>query len=247
MQVKSTEVGVVKALYRYPVKSMGGEEIDVTQVWWHGFEGDRKYAFVQSDNRSGFPWLTARQIPTLLRFQPYFTDSMNVKDSRVQVKTPSGQDLLLQSDALHQEIAKLTRLNFHLMQLGRGAVDSMAVSLISSASIQAIGDRIGESFLDVRRFRANVLVEPFDQQAFSEEDWLGGQLVFGERDTSARIHANRQNVRCMMINLDPDTAQQNGKILRQVSQERDECAGIYGSVQAPGTIQVGDVIRLLRF
>ena len=247
MQAKQTEVGIVKTLYRYPVKSMRGEEIEASQVWWHGLEGDRKYAFVQSDNRSGFPWLTGREIPTLLRFQPYFTNSANVKYSPVRVKTPSGQDLSLESDALQQEIAQLTRLRFHLMQLGRGAVDSMAVSLISLASIQAISDRIGERFLDPRRFRANVLVETFDGAPFSEEEWLGGQLVFGERKDSARLHANRQNVRCMMINLDPDTARQNGKILRQVSQERDECAGIYGSVQAPGTIQVGDVIRLIRF
>jgi len=38
MQVKTTEVGVVKTLYRYPVKSMRGEEIEASQVWWHGLE-----------------------------------------------------------------------------------------------------------------------------------------------------------------------------------------------------------------
>ena len=246
MEAETIEVGRVKALYRYPVKSMRGEEIEESYVWWHGLAGDRKYAFVQSDNRSGFPWLTARQVPTLLRYQPYFSNSNNLANSPVRVKTPRGQDLLLESDALREDIGGLTRLKFHLMKLGRGAVDSMAVSMISLASIELIARQSGTDDLDPRRFRPNVLVESFDGIAFSEDNWLGGRLIFGERTDSVRIRANRKNVRCMMINLDPDTAKQTPAILREVAQTRDECAGIYGSIEKPGTIKVGDVIRLVK-
>lgn len=246
MQQKAIEVGTVKALYRYPVKSMGGEALEEGYVWWHGLDGDRKYAFVQSDNRSGFPWLTGRQVPTLLRYQPYFSNINDIANSPVRVKTPTGNDFLLESDALHQEIAQLTRLNFHLMKLGRGAVDSMPVSMISTASIEKIGQQIGRANLDPRRFRANILIESSLATAFLEDQWLGSRLLFGTRDDSVRIHANRQNVRCMMINLDPDSAEQSPAILREVVESRDQCAGIYGSIEKPGTIKVGDVILLLK-
>lgn len=246
MQQKAIEVGRVKALYRYPVKSMSGEALSEADVWWHGLDGDRKYAFVQSDNRSGFPWLTGRQIPTLLRYQPYFSNPNDPANSPVRVKTPKGDDFLLESDALHQEIGQLTRLNFHLMKLGRGAVDSMPVSMISTASIEKIGQQIGHTDLDPRRFRANVLIESFEGTPFLEEQWLGSRLIFGTREDSVRLHANRQNVRCMMINLDPDTAKQSPAILREVVESRDQCAGIYGSIVKPGTIKVGDVISLLK-
>ena len=53
-------VGVVKALYRYPVKSMRGECVEEARVWWHGLEGDRRYACGRTGNTSRFPWLTAR-------------------------------------------------------------------------------------------------------------------------------------------------------------------------------------------
>ena len=51
-------IGTVKALFRHPVKSMRGEELDAATIGWHGVDGDRRYAFVKSDSPSGFPWLT---------------------------------------------------------------------------------------------------------------------------------------------------------------------------------------------
>ena len=44
----ATEVGHVAALHRYPVKSMRGEALQTSRVWWHGFEGDRRYTFLRS-------------------------------------------------------------------------------------------------------------------------------------------------------------------------------------------------------
>ncbi|MBI4624967.1 MAG: MOSC N-terminal beta barrel domain-containing protein [Verrucomicrobia bacterium] len=56
------EIGQVEAIFRYPVKSMGGERLEVAQLGWHGLEGDRRRAFRRIDDRSGFPWLTASKV-----------------------------------------------------------------------------------------------------------------------------------------------------------------------------------------
>src|SRR5262249_12064367 len=64
------KVGEVEALFRYPVKSMSGELLEVADLGWHGLEGDRRLAFRRLDDRSGFPWLTASKLPELLLFVP---------------------------------------------------------------------------------------------------------------------------------------------------------------------------------
>src|SRR5579864_7171581 len=64
------EIGHVEAIYRYPVKSMGGEGLEAANLGWHGLDGDRRLAFRRIDDRSGFPWLSASKLPDLLLFAP---------------------------------------------------------------------------------------------------------------------------------------------------------------------------------
>jgi hypothetical protein len=51
----SIKIGEVEALFRYPVKSMSGEPLEVADLGWHGLDGDRRLAFRRVDDRSGFP------------------------------------------------------------------------------------------------------------------------------------------------------------------------------------------------
>src|SRR5215212_6701244 len=59
-------VATVASLYRFPVKSMAGEEIEQAKLYWHGIEGDRRQVFVKTRDLSSFPWLTARDVPELV-------------------------------------------------------------------------------------------------------------------------------------------------------------------------------------
>ena len=65
-----TEIGRVEVIYRYPVKSMGGERLEVADLGWHGIDGDRRLAFRRMEDRSGFPWLSASKLPDLVRYAP---------------------------------------------------------------------------------------------------------------------------------------------------------------------------------
>lgn len=241
------EVARVAALYRYPVKSMRGERIVATALTWHGVAGDRRYAFVRGDDASGFPWLTGRQIPAMVTYTPTLVDPAQPRESAVMVRLPDGRELEVTSAELLADLAGQYRAHapIHLMQLSRGAVDSSNISLISMTTVHAIGDRVGQE-LDPVRFRQNIVVELLPGTTGTEDDWPGAVIRFGDRPDSARVRMNRKDVRCMMINLDPDTGWQNPAVLRAVVHMRDECAGMYGSVQAPGTVEVGDVVWLTR-
>lgn len=238
-------VGRVAALYRYPVKSMRGERIDATQVYWHGLAGDRRYAFVRGGNTSRFPWLTGREVPNLLRYVPYFADGGDPQGAAVRVITPEGGDCALEDAVLRDELAAQYGGDVALLQSGRGIPDSAGVSVLGVATVRDLGERVGTA-LDPLRFRPNILVETADGRPYEEEEWLGGLLVFGEREDSARIRLNRRDPRCMMVNLDPAGAEQNPAVLREIVRNREQCAGLYATTEGIGTIRVGDGLRLVR-
>jgi uncharacterized protein YcbX len=60
------EIGQVEAIFRYPVKSMGGERLETANLGWHGLDGDRRLALRRIGDRGGFPWLTASKLPELI-------------------------------------------------------------------------------------------------------------------------------------------------------------------------------------
>ncbi|MGH2893554.1 MAG: MOSC N-terminal beta barrel domain-containing protein, partial [Solirubrobacteraceae bacterium] len=57
------QVGTLVGVWRYPVKSMAAEALTQAEVGWHGIVGDRRWAFIRPHmERSGFPWLTLREV-----------------------------------------------------------------------------------------------------------------------------------------------------------------------------------------
>lgn len=239
------EVGVVKELYRFPVKSMRGEALSEAFGYWHGFEGDRRYAFVRSENRSGFPWLTGREIPQIVQFTPRFTDPGDVENSPVEVVLPDGRSLPIGSAELNEVLAKAYGKPVHLIKIERGAFDSQVISIMSNATATALSETIGTAVSPLR-FRQNIIIEPFDDQPFVEERWLDSSVVFGSKEDSLRIRLNRRIQRCVMINIDPETAEKEAAVLKTVAQTRQNCVGVYGSPERPGKVRVGDVVKLVR-
>src|SRR5438046_6667866 len=65
-------VGKIDSLWRYPVKSMRGEELDEAFASFSGIYGDRLFAFRSSASPNGFPYLTAREQRRLLQYRPRF-------------------------------------------------------------------------------------------------------------------------------------------------------------------------------
>lgn len=243
MREEFREVGVVKQLYRYPVKSMRGEPLAVAQVLRDGLAGDRRYAFVREDALdSGFPWLTARQIPQMVQYRPAFSDPDD-PDSPLLVETPNGRSLPLDSADLLYELAEAYGRMAELVRLDEGTFDSMPISLMSLASAAAMN-------ADIRRFRQNILIETGSGEPFVEENWLGQTLVFS---SGARIRLQKRIKRCSVVTVDPETAVIQSNLLKIINARREgreaqegrTCLGVYASVEREGPIRVGDRVRLL--
>jgi uncharacterized protein YcbX len=111
--------------------------------------------------------------------------------------------------------------------------------VLSLQTVAAIGALAGRS-LQPLRFRANLIIDAPGEE-FPEEALIGRELRIGD----ARIRLDRPDSRCMVINIDPHTAERDPAVLRAVARHRDNCAAVYGSCVEPGTVRVGDRIELV--
>src|SRR5713101_2331961 len=232
------EIGHVEAIFRYPVKSMGGEPLEVANLGWHGLDGDRRMAFRRMDDRSGFPWLIASKLPDLLLFAPHRRENDAKGELPTHVRTPDGEEMPVFGEDLATEVGRRYGVPVQMMQLKHGIFDEASISVIASDTVREIGRLAGRS-LDVRRFRPNVLVRLLRSVPFQEDEWVGGVLSFGEGDDAPAIAVTMRDIRCSIVNFDPDSASPAPEVLKAVVRAHQNTAGIYGAVTRTGRLAVG--------
>lgn len=233
----SRQVGRVVGLWRYPVKSMGAEALSEVEVSWQGFAGDRRWAFVRDGvEKSGFPWLTLRQRADLNHFLPSFADPARPDTSPTVVRAPSGQVYDVTDKAL---AAELWPGGARVIRNDRGNFDAFPLSLVTTQTIDWLGETVGDR-LEALRFRPNILVEATDAAPFAEDGWVGRVVQIG----ALRMRVDQRDGRCMVITLDPVTAERNPAILRAVARDREGCLGVYGSTVEPGRVALNDPVSV---
>jgi MOSC domain-containing protein len=234
------EIGQVEAIFRYPVKSMSGERLEAATLGWHGLDGDRRLAFRRIDDHTGFPWLNASKLPDLLLFEPQRRED---GDLPTHVRTPDGEEMPVFGEDLAAEVGRRHGAPVQMMQMRHGIFDDASISVIASDSVREI-ERLAGRSLDVRRFRPNVVVRLLRSEPFQEDEWVGGVLSFGEGDDAPAITVTMRDVRCSMVNLDPDSARPAPEVLKAVVRANQNNAGIYGAVTRIGRLQVGQPVLL---
>ena len=256
-------IGKVDSLWRYPVKSMRGEELDEAFVGFSGIYGDRLFAFRSSASPKGFPYLTAREQQRLLQYRPRFrypdkaarpinlteAESMGANplsadfaELMVDVETPDGKTLAIDDPALigalRADIDQKHQLK--LMRSERAMTDCRPVSIFSLQSARQLAEETGMQ-MDKRRFRANVYVDLGSVEGFAENKFVGRSVRIGPKVVVTILE---RDPRCVMITLDPDTGEKTPAILRKVAQAHDGMAGVYGAVMVEGILHKGDLVEV---
>src|SRR5438552_3780929 len=257
-------IGKIDSLWRYPVKSMRGEELDEAFAGFSGVYGDRLFAFRSAASPKGFPYLTAREQRRLLQYRPRFrypdkaARPVNLTEAEkmganplsadsseliVDVETPDGKTLAIDDPALinmlRTDIDEKHQLT--LMRSERAMTDCRPVSIFSLQSARQLADETGTP-MDKRRFRANVYVDLTSAQGFGENEFVGRSLRIGSK---AVVTILERDPRCVMVTLDPDTGEKTPTILKKVAQAHDGMAGVYGAVMVEGMLHKGDSIEVV--
>ena len=257
-------IGKVDSLWRYPVKSMRGEELEEAFAGFSGIYGDRLFAFTSSASPKGFPYFTAREQRRLLQYRPRFrhldkaarpinlteAESMGANpvsadpsELMVDVETPAGKTLAIDDlaliEMLRTDIDQKHQLT--LMRSERALTDCRPVSIFSVQSANQLAEETGMP-MDRRRFRANVYVDLGSAHGFAENEFVGRSLQIGSRVVVTILE---RDARCVMITLDPDTGEKTPAILKKVAQAHEGMAGVYGAVLVEGLLHKGDPVEVL--
>lgn len=161
-----------------------------------------------------------------------------------QVRTPEGMIFPLGSAELQQSVAERFGSPVELMKLKHGMFDEGTISVINLATMSAISREAGQN-LDTRRFRANIVIASDVTEPFIEDSWVGGRLVFGDNQVGPMLSVTMRDLRCMMININPDTGRQDPSLMKVAVRLNENNAGAYASVARTGQISVGQSVSLI--
>jgi uncharacterized protein YcbX len=261
-------VGPVVSLYRYPVKSMQGEELSASAVTERGLLGDRAFALVREGKVASAK--NPRRWPNLFDYRAAFVDPPRGEPlPPVRITLPDGTTLSSQQADCDQLLSAAFGRTLSLRGTApaapvleeywpdldglphRDAVtdeamppgtffDCAVVHLLTTATLDRLRALYPQGRFEVRRFRPNIVVA-CAEEGFVEQGWVGRTLALGRQ---VRLRITGPCGRCVMTTLAQADLPRDLGILHTAVQHAGGNVGVYASVVRGGTVQRGDVVQL---
>src|SRR5437899_3004750 len=293
----SEPVGTIRALWRFPVKSMLGEEIDAADLSEGGIEGDRAYAVVDRGTGKVASAKHPKLWPDLLACRASFVEpprpGEELPPARIELAdgnavlsdAPDVDTVLSRFFGRDVELAHAAQNGYTIdqyhpdeenydpdghrdevveAQLGaaffneRGLpsavsegsfFDLFPLSVLTTSSLDQLGELEPQSRFDLRRFRMNVIVDTA-ARGFIENEWVGRTLAIGD---DVQLGVALPDPRCVMPSLAQEDLPRDPRILKSLAQHNRidvagalyPCAGVYAVAEATGTIRKDDRVSLV--
>jgi uncharacterized protein YcbX len=293
----SEPVGRIRALWRFPVKSMLGEALDASDLGEGGIVGDRAYAIRDRETGKVASAKHSKRWPHLLGCRAAFVEPPGPGDELppVRIELADGNSVL--SDAADVD-AVLSRFFGREVELARAAqngytidqyhpdlenydpdghrdevveaqlgaaffnerglpsavpegsfFDLYPLSVLTTSTLNQLGELEPQSRFDARRFRMNVIVDT-PARGFVENEWLGRTVAMGD---DVRVGVALPDPRCVMPSLAQEDLPRDPRILKALAQHNRidvagalyPCAGVYAVAEATGTIRKDDRVSLV--
>lgn len=231
----TTVVGRVGGLWRYPVKSLGGERLEALSFDQRGVTGDRRWALVDANGgiASGKPTRRFRKVPGLLRHSSRLEGEVPV------IALVDGRKAAVDSDEAARLVHEIAGPGWSLRrERAVSHFDAGAVHLVTSATLATLS-AAARWPVSVERLRPNLLIE-LEGEGFPEDKWLGRTLELG----TARLRVTKRVVRCAMVNHPRASLRARRDVLKLIGALNQVCAGVYADVLVPGEVHAGDSIAL---
>ena len=231
-------IGTVVRLWRYPVKSVGGEECERVEVYARGVEGDRRYAILNAEGRPGSGKTTRRfrQIDGLLDLRAVYHEDVP------ELIFGDGTRMLASDPQIHAALSSFLGTPVTLAREdGISYLDAGPVHLITTAGLAWLRASLPDSVIDERRFRANLVIDA-PGRAQVERDWIGKTLAIGD---SVKLRVADPTGRCRMVTLPQAGLPHDPRVLGSIIRDAGSEFGVYAGVVAPGAISRGDCCTLV--
>ena len=292
----SEPVGTIRTLWRFPVKSMLGEELDAADLTKGGVVGDRAYAIRDTETGKVASAKHSKRWPNLLDCRAAFVEPPGPGDELPPVRIELADGTSVLSDAadvdavlsrffgLDVELARAAQSGYTIDQyhpdlenydpdghrdevvearLGaaffneRGLpsavpedsfFDLYPLSVLTTSTLDRLGDLEPQSRFDVRRFRMNVIVDT-PERGFVENGWLGRTLAIGD---DVQLSVSLPDPRCCMPGLPQEDLPRDPQVLKALARHNRidvagalyPCAGVYAVAEATGTVRKDDSVSV---
>jgi uncharacterized protein YcbX len=231
-------LGTIEALWRYPVKSMGGQRHDSLALDERGVVDDRRWALRTADRRLASGKTSARsgrfqRIDGLLDWAVALDDAVPV------LTTPDGDELRSDDPRIHDRLsARIGQPITFEVEDGDMHFDRAPIHLLTTASLRWLRALLPHGAIDERRFRPNVVLDVAGDTPV-EADWIGRDLRLGS-DVVLQVHELTE--RCVMTTLAQLDLPKDPQVLRAIAQYSDARFGVYADVVCGGAVHVGDPV-----
>lgn len=278
----------IAELWRYPVKSMGGERLAEARLADDGVPGDRGWA-VRDEVRGGIRG--AKKIPALMRCRARCVEEPGAgRWPAPEIELPDGTTFRADAAEAATRVGAAVGARITLWprlpasereHYRRGApdhddlgaelraifgrepdeplpdlsvfppevlefesppgtyFDAYPILLLTDATLRRLQALAPDSRIDVRRFRPNLLVATA-AEGFVEQEWLGRRVVVGD----AELEVVAPCPRCVMITHAFEDLPRDPGLMRIVVREAEQNIGVYARVVRPGSVRVGDELRV---
>ena len=273
MLAEATKVGSVGALYRFPVKSMMGEELNAASVGSKGIVGDRLFALSDSATGKIASAKNPSKWPNLFSFHATYTEPLNGgKIPPVRITLPNGETILSDaaniSEVLSETLGKPVEFLSGAPSSGtleeywpdieglarRDEVTNEAmpaetffdvgiVHIVTTATLDELRKNYPEGRVEARRFRPNIVVSTLPEVTGFAEKDWVGKVLC--IGETVKLKVTIQCGRCVMTTLAQADLPKDAGILRTAAKYNSANVGIYATVIQGGKISRGDTISLV--
>ena len=267
------ELGSVVSLWRYPVKSMMGEELNGAEVTERGLLGDRAYALLDSSTAKVVSAKNPRKWPNFFDFRAAFVEPprKGEKIPPVRIALPNGTILTSEQRELNQV---LTNALGRAVTLATAAPETASLEeywpdMEGLAHRETVTDEAipAGTFFDLAvthvlttatldRLRDLYPQGRFEVRRFRPNIVVqpsSGEKTFVENawightlaiGDQVRLNITGPCPRCVMTTLSQGDLPKDPGILRTAAQHNQVNVGVYAAVVRDGTIRRGDPLRL---
>jgi uncharacterized protein len=263
-------VGSVRSLWRYPVKSMLGEELESCELTDRGFVGDRAFAVVDADDGKVASAKNPRKWARLFDCRAEFVES----PSAVRIALPDGSEINADDPDVSATLSRFFERRAVLRKTaaespiieemwldgspdGRPVTDETialgsppgtffdyaVVHLVTTATLERLKELYPQGRFDQRRFRPNLLVSTADgHTGFVENAWVGKTLAVGD---TVRLAVTDPCPRCIMTTLAQEDLPPDPGILRTAARHNSLVGGEARGPDGAYAASVGVYARVL--
>jgi uncharacterized protein YcbX len=222
----------VSALWRYPVKSMLGEQCDAVEIDARGVWGDRRFAVRDAEGRPCTRKSGSRRFG---HAEGIFSLGARYAGERLEIAFPDGRRMPGDDPAIDAALSEALRQPVTLArEAGAPYFDASPIHLLTTGSLDWLRAKLPGSRIDERRFRPNIVLDT----AGPELSWIGRTLHIG----TVRLRVTDPTGRCGMTTFAQGDLPFDPKVLRCIAQEAGEDFGVYAEVIQPGRIAQGDAV-----